>query len=74
MKTIDEKAREELERLDSEARVYKAQAEIAVNHDRESPEGVIHALLAIEARLAMATSFVLWALESDDEPQRKPRI
>ncbi len=64
---IDEKARAELKRRDAWACSYTTAAEVALSHDRESPEALTHALLAIEARLAMATSFLLWAMESDDE-------
>ena len=64
---LDKKAREELKRLDAEARSFATTAELALGHDSKSPKAISHALLAIERRLAMATSFMLWALEADDE-------
>ncbi len=72
---IDAKAREELERLDGMARrdVGFAREYFGESSPIASNLAVASALLAIESRLRMATSVLLWALE-DDEPQRKPRI
>lgn len=66
--TIDEKARRELKELDEEARDYASTARVALSREAagKSSAPITHALLAIEARLAMATSFLLWALEADD--------
>ena len=69
---LDERAREELATLQKRAdlNAIEARRQLPTGLDvtyGNMPEATVLALLAIEARLAMATSFLLWALESDDE-------
>lgn len=73
---MDEKAREELEALHKRAEHARIQARQSLNEgvyehagklfQRNADEATALVLLAIEARLAMATSFLLWAMEVDD--------
>ena len=67
----------ELVKLNKEAEVHAARAERLIDEDEkhrnadgfpiDGPPAVVAALLAIEARLAMAALFVIAAMEDEDE-------
>ena len=80
MDRIDKKAREELYTLQKRADLYAVEARQILagdggEHTRDGDNGrhlhaeeaTARALLAIEARLAMATSLLLWMLEANYE-------